>query len=176
MSVFTNDVVIDSGVVTVDTITNPVTVSGTVTANAGTGTMLVDGSAHTQPVSGTVTANAGTGTMLVDGSAHTQPISGTVSVGNVVSVITAVASSATLTVVSQSNTTDTLLLATNANRKSAIIFLPKTATSVAYDSTASASHFTYKTGAANTTIIVTGYTGPIHSFGSADTINVTELV
>ena len=34
--------------------------SGTVTANAGTGTFLVDGSAHTQPVSGTITANIGT--------------------------------------------------------------------------------------------------------------------
>ena len=35
----------------------------------------VDGSGVTQPVSGTVTANAGTGTMTVDGSGVTQPIS-----------------------------------------------------------------------------------------------------
>lgn len=33
-----------------------------------------------QPVSGTVIANAGSGTFLVDGSAHTQPVSGTVAV------------------------------------------------------------------------------------------------
>jgi hypothetical protein len=43
-------------------------VSGTVTANAGTGTF---------GVSGTVTANAGTGTFTVDGSAVTQPVRGT---------------------------------------------------------------------------------------------------
>lgn len=36
----------------------------------------------TQPVSGTLTCNAGSGTLLVDGSAHTQPISGSVSVSN----------------------------------------------------------------------------------------------
>lgn len=40
-------------------------ISGTVTANAGTGTFTTDGSAHTQPVSGTVTANAGSGTLAV---------------------------------------------------------------------------------------------------------------
>ncbi len=37
--------------------------------------LKVDGSAVTQPVSGTVTANAGSGTFTVDGSGHTQPIS-----------------------------------------------------------------------------------------------------
>lgn len=34
-------------------LTSPITVTGTVTANAGSGTFLVDGSAHTQPVSAT---------------------------------------------------------------------------------------------------------------------------
>jgi len=83
----------------------PVPISGTVTANAGSGNFTVvqpsgaslhvdvDNFPATQPVSGTVTANqgtspwvvsgtvtanAGTGTFLVDGSAHTQPVSGTV--------------------------------------------------------------------------------------------------
>lgn len=37
--------------------------------------ITVDGSAVTQPVSGTVTANAGTGTFTVDGSGVTQPVS-----------------------------------------------------------------------------------------------------
>jgi len=75
MPLFTNEEVVSNTPLPVDGsgVTQPV--SGTVTANAGTGTFLVDGSAHTQPVSGTVTANAGTGTFLVDGSAHTQPIS-----------------------------------------------------------------------------------------------------
>lgn len=37
--------------------------------------ITIDGSAVTQPISGTVTANAGTGTFTVDGSGVTQPIS-----------------------------------------------------------------------------------------------------
>lgn len=70
-------------------------VSGTLTCNAGTGTLAVSGPLTdtqlraaavpvsgtfwqtTQPVSGTLTCNAGTGTQLVDGSAHVQPVSGT---------------------------------------------------------------------------------------------------
>jgi hypothetical protein len=61
-------------------------VSGTVTANAGTGTMAVSGTfwQATQPVSGTVTANAGSGTMAVSGPltdtqirATALPVSGT---------------------------------------------------------------------------------------------------
>lgn len=144
---------------------NDVIVEGTVDASGSS--VSVTNFPATQPVSGSVS---------VSNFPATQPVSGTVSVGNVVSVITAVASSATITVVTQPNTTDTQLLAPNANRKSAIIFLPKSGTHVAYDTTASATHFTYSTGASNTTIIVTGYTGAIHSFGSSDTINVTELV
>ncbi len=144
--------------------TNDVIVEGLVDATGSA--VSVTNFPAVQPVSGSVS---------VSNFPATQPVSGTVSVGNVVSVITAVAATATLTVVTQPNTTDTLLLASNASRKSAVIYLPKSGTSVAYDSTASATHFTYKTGASNTTIIVTGYTGPIHSFGSSDTINVTEL-
>lgn len=68
MSVFTNDVT--SETLALDTSVQALTKPSDI--------QLVDGSAHTQPVSGTVTANAGTGTLLVDGSAHTQPISGTV--------------------------------------------------------------------------------------------------
>lgn len=47
----------------------------TVQGRASMTPLLVDGSGATQPVSGTVTANAGTGTFTVDGSGHTQPIS-----------------------------------------------------------------------------------------------------
>lgn len=39
--------------------------------------LKTDGSGTTQPVSGTVTANAGTGTFTVDASGHTVPVSGT---------------------------------------------------------------------------------------------------
>ena len=54
-----------------------VPVSGTVTANAGTGTFAVDGSGFTQPVSGTVTADAGTGFpgLGTAGTAHANVIS-----------------------------------------------------------------------------------------------------
>src|ERR1051326_1924647 len=57
-----------------------VTVSGTVTANAGTGTFSTrDASPATTPVSGTITANAGTGTFSThDASPATTPVSGTV--------------------------------------------------------------------------------------------------
>lgn len=62
--------------------TSPWVVSGTVTANAGTGTFLVDGSAHTQPVSGsgnfTVVQPTGTNLHVVVDSAPSTPVTGTV--------------------------------------------------------------------------------------------------
>lgn len=64
---------IDSKLTSPLTVTGAVSVTGTVTANAGTGTFLVDGSAHTQPISGAVS---------VSNFPATQPISGTVSVSN----------------------------------------------------------------------------------------------
>lgn len=53
-------VVLTASQLTTLTPLSSITVSGTVTANAGTGTFTVDGSGHTQPVSGTVTSNIGT--------------------------------------------------------------------------------------------------------------------
>jgi len=168
MSIFTNDIVIDGGTVTVDTITNAVTVTGTVTANVGSGTQPISGSVSvsnfpaTQPISGSVS---------VSNFPATQPVS----IAGTVNVLTAVAATATISQISLPNTTDTLLLASNANRKSAIIFIPKTGIFVKYGAGASATSFTYKTNATNSTIIVTGYTGQINGFGPSDTINVTEL-
>ncbi len=71
--------------------TMPVTQSGTWTVQPGntanTTAWKVDGSAVTQPISGTVTANAGTGTFTVSGTvAATQ--SGTWNVGTVTTVTT----------------------------------------------------------------------------------------
>lgn len=66
-----------SGTVTADQGTTPWTVDGTVIANQGTTPWVVDGSGVTQPVSGTITANQGTspwiigdggGSLTVDGS------------------------------------------------------------------------------------------------------------
>ena len=142
-------------------IDNPVTVAGGIIDATGSSISITNFPAN-QPISGAVS---------VSNFPATQPVS----IAGTVNVLTAVAASATVTQVSQANTTDTLLLASNASRKSAIIFLPKSGTGVKYGSGASATSFTYKTGASNTTIIVTGYTGQINSFGSSDTINVTEL-
>jgi hypothetical protein len=73
-----------SGTVTANVGTGTQPVSGTVTANAGTGTFAVSGPltdaqirATPLPVSGTVTANAGSGTMAVSGTfwQATQPVS-----------------------------------------------------------------------------------------------------
>ncbi len=168
-SIFTNDVVVEGPV---DVTGSSVSVTNFPATQPVTGTVSVNNFPATQPVSGTVTVN---GTVTANVGTGTQPVSGTVSVGNVVSVITAVASSAVLTNVIVPATTSTQLLASNASRKSAILFIPKAAVSIAYDTSASATHFTYLTGVASTTIIVTGYTGPIFTFGPAETVNVTEL-
>lgn len=56
----------------------PVVLSSDESALPVTGTFFQT----TQPISGTVTANAGTGIFLVDGSAHIQPISGSITVLN----------------------------------------------------------------------------------------------
>lgn len=52
------------------------------TGIAVSGAVSVSNFPATQAVSGTVTANAGTGTFNVDGSGHTQPVSGSVAVSN----------------------------------------------------------------------------------------------
>ncbi len=104
------------------------------------------------------------------------PVTQPVSIAGVVSVITALSSSATVTQVAQSNSVDTVLLAANANRKSAILFIPKSGVSIKYGAGASATSFTTKTGVTNNTVTIVGYSGQINSFGPADTINVTELV
>ncbi len=147
-------------------IDNPVTVAGG-TIDASGSAVSVTNFPAVQPVSGAVS---------VSNFPATQPVSGTVSIAGTVNVLTAVSSSATVAQVSQGSNVDTVLLASNANRKSAIIFLPKSGTGVKYGTGASTTSFTYKTGASNTTIIVTGYTGAINSFGPSDTINITELV
>lgn len=75
----------DAGLSDAELRATPVPVSGTITANVGTGTQPVSGTitanvgTGTQPVSGTVTANVGTGTQPVSGTfwQATQPVSGT---------------------------------------------------------------------------------------------------
>lgn len=169
--IYSSDTVID----------NPVTVAGGIIDATGSAVSVTNFPAS-QPVTGTVSVGNFPATQPVSGTVNvgnlpaTQPVSGTVSIAGTVNVLTAVASTATLTITAVSGNTDTLVLASNANRKSAIIFIPKTATSLKYGSGASASSFTFLTGSANTTLIVTGYTGPINVFGQAQSINATELV
>lgn len=169
--IYSSDTVID----------NPVTVAGGVIDASGSSVSVTNFPA-TQPVNGTVNVGNFPVTQPVSGAVSvsnfpaTQAVSGTVGISGTVNVLTAVASTATLAITAVSNTTDTLVLASNANRKSAIIFVPKSATSVKYGSGASGSSFTFLTGSANTTLIVTGYTGQINVFGPAQTINATELI
>lgn len=87
--------------------------SGTITANAGSGTLLVDGSAHTQPVSGSVS---------VSNFPATQPISGSVSVSNFPAVQPVTRVGATLNTNQVSiGSTSTLIIAANANRKRLVL-------------------------------------------------------
>lgn len=160
-----------TGTFTVDGSGHTQPVSGTVTANAGTGTFTVDGSGHTQPVSGTVTANAGTGTFLVDGSAHTQPISGSVTTTPVVSN-TATITQSTVT------TSNSTILASNASRKKAIIFVASSTVLIKFGATASTASFTYKITGNNTTVEITTWTGQLDAITTAGTslVTVTELV
>lgn len=92
-----------------------------------------------------------------------------------VSVVIGVASSSTVAQVVLPASTNTTLLAANASRKKAILFIPKAAVFVKLGATASGTSFTYKTPGADTTLTIEGYTGIIDAFGPATTINVTEL-
>ena len=169
--IYSSDTVID----------NPVTVAGGIIDASGSSVSVTNFPA-TQPVSGTVSVGNFPATQPVSGSVNvgnfpaTQAVSGTVSIAGTVNVLTAVASTATLTITVATANTDTMVLAANVNRKSAIIFIPKTSTSLKYGTGASATSFTFLTGSANTTLIVTGYTGQINVYGSGQSINATELV
>ena len=160
-----------SGTVTVDGsgVTQPV--SGTVAVSAVSGTVTVDGSGVTQPVSGTVAVSAVSGTVTVDGSGVTQPVSGTVN------VTPATSNSASVTpVVLTANTNATLLVA-NASRLGAILYTVEQPVYVKFGATASATSFTYKITAKNSTIeFPTAWVGRIDIFSQASqTVYVTEF-
>lgn len=137
-----------------------------------TNTVLVDGSAVTQPVSGTVTANAGTGTFNTNGLTDAQLRATPVSVFSTPTPATT--STVTLITSTGSNIT---LLAANANRKKAIFWFEGSTQYLKLGAGASSTSYTYKVAANNTSIEVTGYTGIIDSTGtSGKNILVTELV
>lgn len=196
MAISSQDVIIDQQPILTDGSATTQPVSGTVTANAGTGTFTVDGSGVTQPVSGTVTANAGTGTFTVDGSGVTQPVSGTVavsSVGGTVavtqstspwvvsgSVTIGVGSTATITQVTVTNAVSVTLLAANASRKKFIISMPTVGTAlyIGFTATTSTTNFTYKLVTNNSVIDETNYTGIVTAIavGASDLVTITEIV
>lgn len=164
--------------------TSDVSVDNTVLIEGGNTTAVkTDGSGVTQPVSGSVsvsgavTTNQGNAAALA-GAWPVEITDGTNVLGtsaNPVNIITAVSSTATITQVVLTNNTNGTLLSANANRKSAIIFVPSQTLQIKYGATASTTSFTYKVTSANTTITVTGYTGRIDAFGSGQTVTITEL-
>lgn len=172
MSLFTSDVTIEPG-------TNPVgvtdnggslTVDGSVTVTQTTGTNLhtVTDTGSTTAVTGNVTVVQPTGTNLhvvVDGTVATTSGGGT---------------TATITQVTVTNAVSITLLAANANRKKAIIYMPTIGTKlyIGFTATTSLTNFTYIVNANNTTLEVTNYTGVISAIatGASDLVNITEIV
>lgn len=142
---------------------------------------LTDAELRAAPVqiSGTVTATP-TGTQDVNVTnpslAVTGPLTDAQLRASAVPVVVGVASSSTVAQVSLPASTNTTLLASNVNRKKAIIFCPKAAVFIKLGATASNTSFTYKTPGADTTLTIEGYTGIIDAFGPGTTINVTELI
>ncbi len=170
MSVFTNQIIIDPAALPV-----PVDGSGVTQPVSGTVTVSNPGLTDTQlratpvPIIGTVTATG----LLTDSQlrATPVPISGTVTTSSVTS------NSATVAQVVLTGSTNTTLLAANANRKRAVIFAPKATLYLKFGTTASSTSFTYALTAANTTLEIGMWTGQIDVLSSVNqTVNVTELV
>ncbi len=124
----------------------------------------------TQPVSGTITvANPGlTDTQL---RATPVPVSGSLTTSPVTS------NSATITQVTVT-TTNSTILAANAARKKAILFVATQNTLIKFGATASATSFTYKVTSAGTTIEIPIWTGQIDAIttGGTSVVTVTEMV
>lgn len=148
--------------------------------------VLVDGSAHTQPISGSVSVSNFPATQPVSGTVAVSSVGGSVAVtgpltdtqlrASPISVLTATGSSATVAQVVMVSNTNNTILAANANRKSAIIYVPTQPMNIKFGATASATSFTYRVTANASTVVITGYTGQIDGFGQNNTLNVTEVI
>lgn len=151
MSLFTNDVVVDSI----------------------TGSVAVSNFPVTQPISGTVTvANPG----LTDTQLRATPVP----ISGMVTAITSSGATATIAQVTVTNAASIVLLAANVNRKKAIVYLPTVGTKlyIGFSATTSITNFTYIFTANNSTLEVTNYTGVISAIatGASDVVNITEIV
>lgn len=173
MSLYSPDVQVD----------NPVTVSG--------GTISVDNFPASQPVIGPLTdAQLRSTPVPVSGPATDAqlratplPVSGPLTDAQLratpVPVVTAPTTSNTATVsqVAMTASTNTTLLASNPNRKRAIIYTVKQPVYVKFGATASATSFTYAITTANSTLEISVWTGQIDAFSTqGQTVSVTELV
>ena len=130
----------------------------------------------TQPVSGTVTANAGTGNFTVvqptGTNLHVVVDSGTITTSDTKSN-SATISQSTVT------TTSSTILAANANRKRMVIFVASSNTRIAFgNSAASTSNFTYAATSNNVTIEDDVWTGAVQAVttGGTSVVTVTEMV
>lgn len=76
-----------------------------------------------------------------------------------------------------SQNVNSTILASNASRKGAILFIPLATTYIKFGAVASSTSFAYQTNVANSTIeIPFGYTGRIDAFStSAQTVTITEM-
>lgn len=160
MSVFTSDVVVEGGNLIA------VKVDGSAVTQPVSGTFFQ----ATQPISGTITAVQPTGTNL-----HVVVDSGTITTN------TGSGSTATITQVNVTNAASVVLLASNVNRKKAIIFIPTIGTKLFIGFAAvtnSTTTFSYSFSTNNTALEVVNYTGIISAIatGATDVVQVTEMV
>ncbi len=168
MSVFTDEVV--GPVTDAELRATPVPVSGTVTANAGTGPFPVSDNGGSLTVDGTVAVSGSVAVTgpLTDAQLRATPVP--------VTSTPTPASTGTVTLITSTGSNLTLLAA-NANRKKAIIHCEGATQYIKLAATASATSYTYKVTTNNTVIEISSYTGIIDSFGtSGKAILVTELV
>lgn len=125
------------------------------------------------PVSGTVTANAGTGPFPVSDNGGSLTIDGTVSVNNFPGASTA---TATVTRVSVNPTTAVELSASNAAKTKVVLFNEAGTLFVKLGSAASATDYTYRL-TASTMLEITGYHGSVTARKASGTtdVQVTEV-
>ncbi len=150
MPLFTSDVSVDSTVGLTDTElrATPLSVNATVSGSVTVANLgLTDAQLRATPV----------------------PISGTVS------TTALVATTSNITQVVLVNNTSAQLLAANPARIRAIIYIPSQPLNIKLGTTASATSFTYRIAANNSTLEINGYTGRIDAYGSGQTVTITEL-
>lgn len=127
------------------------------------------------PVSGTITANAGTGPFPVSDNGGSLTVDGSVSITGTVATTVGGSSTATVTSVSVSPTVATLS-ASNAAKTKVIIHNEGGTLFVKLGSAASSTSYSYRL-TANATVEISGYTGIITATKASGTSNalVTEV-